>query len=93
MVDEVVSRGCCIEFSVVEVFSGPKAPLTEAIKNYILLGCSPRPEFGPSPSAPPLSPPQVVGFGVQGYGPAAKVEFSFPDGLNDPWLHLAALQH
>ena len=31
----------------------------------------------------------MVGFGVQGYGPAAKVEFSFPDGLNDPWLHLA----
>ena len=59
IVDEVMSRGLLhFKFSFVEVFSGPKAPLTEAVKNYILsLAARPGLSLGLPPAAPLLSPP------------------------------------
>ena len=75
------------------MFSGPKAPLTEAVKNYILsLAARPGPSFGPSPSSSSPKPPRWSALESRATGLQPKWNSNFqliPDGLNDPWLHLA----
>jgi hypothetical protein len=89
------------KFSFVEVFSGPNAPLTEAVKKYInvLNNFGPGLDLalkrsGPSSSKGPvpLQPPKGSSLESRTTGLQPKWNSNFQlikDGLNDPWEHLA----
>ncbi len=102
IVEAIVERALFnFKFSFVEVFSGPNAPLTEAVKKYINVLNNSGPGLdlalkrsGPSSSKGPvpLQPPKWSSLESRATGLQPKWNSNFQlikDGLNDPWEHLA----